>query len=66
MYKRIATRQFKTAFQKPFSKVSCIVIILFLLYQLAQNYKFEITRKKSKIKKKRDLQNPYATAKHLT
>lgn len=52
MYKRIATRQFKTAFQKPFSKLSCIVIILFVLYQLAQNCKFKITRKKSRIKKK--------------
>lgn len=66
MYKRIATSQFKTAFQNPFSKLSCIVIILFVLCQLAQNYKFEITVKKFRIKEKRYLQNLYEIAKHTT
>jgi len=50
MYQRIATSQLKTAYQNPFSKLSCIIIILFALCQLAQNYKFEITVKNSGIK----------------
>lgn len=53
MYKRIAKSQFKSALQNPFSKLSCIVIILFVLCQLAQKYNFEITMKKSRIKQKK-------------
>lgn len=53
MYKRIATSQFKPAFQNLFSKLSCIVIILFVLCQLAQNYKFQIAMKKFRIRKEK-------------
>lgn len=37
-----------------------------MLCQLAWNYKFKITRKKSRIKKNRFLQNLYEIAKHAT
>lgn len=70
MYKRTATSQFKTAFERPFSKLSCTAIILFVLCQPAYNYKFKITVNKTRINKKKNkkeyLQNPCEIDKHTT